>query len=167
MRPWQVKDNAIHMSAEESDMRLTALLKEYKKLVTKLEDYTPEETVNVLRSGYREWLGAVEPSFNLRLIEELDKIIIKMGADPYWDVPFKLQRQTAKTFTMFLKTVKKENIDKKDSVALTVALNEAFGKNFNVGADNRSINTAINSSKQMRKVAKRLFKRIEKMGYSL
>lgn len=166
MQNWRVKDNYIQISDKEAVGRIDDLVGEYVKLIPKLGHHTPETLLDVLQFRYDDWFKAIDPKVNLKFIEALDKTLVKMDVDPYWEVSFDYQKKAGDVFNEFLTAMKKLNpSSKKDKLVVSNTLNAAFGKAYGVAPTTEAIMRALNN-KELARIAKRLVKTLGKMGYA-
>jgi vacuolar-type H+-ATPase subunit E/Vma4 len=167
MKDWRVKDGHIEISAEERNKRIKALLDEYVQIAKKLPQRTPKEILDILQLNYMDWFRSVDPDVVDDFVNQLDKRLIKMDFDPYWDVSLDFQMKAGEVFNVFIKAMNKAKPKrKKDRLAVSRVMNEAFGTIFGIHPDDRSLTRAIAGNKQLNRVAQRLVKRLEKMGYA-
>lgn len=163
---WRVVDGYIVMTKDERENRIKALLEEYIQLANKLPHRTPDEVLNTLRMKYDEWFRAVESSVIDEFINRLDKRILAMDVDPYWDVSFENQYGASDVFNDFINSMSKLGPKaKSDRSLVTTTMNSIFSDVFNI-RDGQDINRALKKDKQLHAVAKRLIKKLSKMGYN-
>lgn len=163
---WKVVDGFITLSKEEREERIQALIDEYVQLAGKLPHRTPREILDIIKLNYNSWLRAIDIKIVDEFIDRLDRVIIQMDIDPYWDVSFENQRLTSDVFNEFVKRIARAGPNaKKDTSITTEVMNDVFGKAFRINSDSSSIIAELKNNSQLHSIAKRLIKRLDKMGY--
>ncbi len=154
------------LSMAERERYGDALVTAYIKSVKKLPDRTPQQLIDIIYAGRKNWFDHLSQEDLDWFGTMFEKVSLAIDVDVHWDVSVKNQMMASSAFNEFLKEMKRHPIEaKRNTTLVTELLNKAFGRKFRIRSKTADIIKAFDKKPQLREVGRRLVKELSKMGY--
>jgi hypothetical protein len=163
--PKEPSKKKVKLSPAERKSLIDELLADYYDIVKRNPNSPPKDILTAIATGRRGALSHLDPGEVKLVSKGVERELLSLGVDAYWDLPTHYQVAATKTFKLFIKERAKDpNKVTKDSVALS----KAFAKAFKLpDSSDLAVTKAMMKDKYVMKAAKKLVKKLDKMGYDL